>query len=132
MTAATAFRPMIPLSGDATPICAQLTGSRCCEALGIVATGPTPVLSLCRKLMAAGHDPGTPLHAYRGDVLALRALSIGGAARLTVTERDRDRPRFEPWDGPRPFGAGPLARKNDAEDLPVTPRERRAPPEAAA
>src|SRR6516164_9622984 len=44
----------------------------------------TPVLALCRELIAAGHDPSRPLHAYRDGVLALRIRSIGEAARLRV------------------------------------------------
>jgi len=34
--------------------------------------------------MEAGHDPSTPLEAYRGGMLALRVKSIGQAAKLQV------------------------------------------------
>ena len=34
--------------------------------------------------MAAGHDPRRPLHAYRGNVLALRVRSIGEGAELAI------------------------------------------------
>jgi hypothetical protein len=37
-----------------------------CTALGITAHGSAPVLALCRKLVEAGHDPATPLEAWRG------------------------------------------------------------------
>ena len=87
------------------PIRATLTGSNCCEALGITARGYAPVLDLCRALVKAGHEPRRPLHAYRGDVLALKVRSIGEGARLTVRE-DRAGPRFVAWEPfPRRVGA---------------------------
>jgi hypothetical protein len=67
-----------------SPIRADLVGSNTCSAAGIVATGNAPVLSLCRRLIAAGHPPGSRLEAYRGNTLALRVRSIGEAAKLTV------------------------------------------------
>ena len=79
------------------PINATLTGSDCCEALEITARGHAPVLALCRALLAAGHDARRPLHAYRGDVLALKVCSIGEGAKLIV-KKDRARPRFVPWE----------------------------------
>jgi hypothetical protein len=42
-------------------------------------------LALCRKLIAAGYDPTLPLHAYRGDTLALKVCSIGEGAHLWET-----------------------------------------------
>jgi hypothetical protein len=63
---------------------AALTGDDTCAALGITVRSSSPVLSLCRKLIDAGHDPSTPLEAYRGDTLALRVKSIGQGARLEV------------------------------------------------
>ena len=66
------------------PIRATLVGPSHCEALGITARGHAPVLDLCRALVAAGHDPRRPLHAYRGDVLALIIHSLGAAAQLRV------------------------------------------------
>jgi hypothetical protein len=89
-----------------TPIHAILTGSNCCEALGITARGRAPILDLCRALVAAGYDPGRPLHAYRGDVLALKVRSIGEGAQLTVRE-DRAGPRFVAWE---PFPRGVKSR----------------------
>ena len=55
--------------------------SAACTALGISAGG---VIGLCRGLLAAGHDPSTPLDAYRGEMLCLRVRSIGEAARLRL------------------------------------------------
>ena len=74
---------------------AEITGSTRCTALGFVGQGDAPVLALCRLLVAAGYDPGTPLHAYRGDVLALRVRSIGEAAQLQISS---DPPRFRKAD----------------------------------
>jgi hypothetical protein len=69
-----------------------------CTAEGVTASGPTPVLALCRALVAAGHDPATRMHVFRDHVLALTVRSIGAGARLTVRETTRDgRPRFAPW-----------------------------------
>jgi hypothetical protein len=62
---------------------AELTGNQC-SALGVTARAAAPVLALCRKLVAAGHDPALPLEAYRGDVLSLRVRSIGEAAGLEI------------------------------------------------
>jgi hypothetical protein len=66
-----------------SPIRATLIGSRC-EALGVTGRGYTPILALCRALVAADHDPRRPLHVYRGNVLALVVRSIGHGARLRV------------------------------------------------
>ena len=69
---------------DHTPIRATLSGGDIVTALGITAQSSSPVLALCRQLLAAGHDPATPLHAYRGDTLALINRSIGEAANLEI------------------------------------------------
>ena len=49
------------------PIRAELIGSDRCEADGIAAYGYAPVFDLCRKLVAAGVNPASPLEAWRGD-----------------------------------------------------------------
>jgi hypothetical protein len=46
---------------------AQLLGDHTCSALGYTVSSSAPVLALCRKLVAAGHDPSLPLEAWRGD-----------------------------------------------------------------
>jgi hypothetical protein len=61
---------------------AELFGSDTCTALGVAARANAPVLLLCRMLVAAGHDPGTPLEAYRGDVFCLKMRTISEAAWL--------------------------------------------------
>src|SRR5262249_48308624 len=63
---------------------AELAWDDTCTALGIVVRSPSPVLVLCRKLIEAGHNPSTPLEAYRGSTLALRVKSIGQAAQMEV------------------------------------------------
>jgi hypothetical protein len=67
---------------------AELIGSDCCSALGMIARGATtPVLTLCRLLVEAGHNPATPLEVWRGSTLCLRIRCIGEAARLEPSPR---------------------------------------------
>jgi hypothetical protein len=68
---------------------ADLRDDDTCVAAGVTVTAPSPVLLLCRKLLDAGHDPTTPLHAYRGNTLALIVRSIGEGARLRVATHGR-------------------------------------------
>jgi hypothetical protein len=85
---------------------AELTGSDRCSAIGIEVRGAAPVLALCRKLVDAGHDPATPLEAWRGAVLCLRVRSIVAGARLTVNE---SRTAFVPW---KPFPHAAVSPRN--------------------
>ena len=71
----------------ATPIRAELIGDDRATALGIEARSAAPVLDLCRKLVAAEHDPVSTLHAYRGATLSLIVHSIGEAADLEVNSK---------------------------------------------
>jgi hypothetical protein len=82
------------LEAQAT-IRAELTGTDRCTALGIVTCDSSPTLALCRCLVAAGHDPASPMHVYRGDVLALQIFSIGTAAQLEVTTSRSGAPVFK-------------------------------------
>jgi hypothetical protein len=66
---------------------AELTGSNVCTALEVVAIASAPVLALCRKLVAAGIDPATPLEAWRGSTLCVRVRGIGEAAQLEPSPR---------------------------------------------
>ena len=66
---------------------ADLIDSDTCTALGLTCNSASPVLALCRALVEAGHDPATPLEAYRGTTLCLRVRSIGGAAAVEVNAR---------------------------------------------
>lgn len=108
------------------PIRATLVGSNRCEALGLTGHGYSPVLALCRALVAAGHDPRRPLHAYRGDVLALKARSIGEGAQLTVRE-DRCGPRFVRWE-PFPRRVKSRAREK-VEGAAITTHQKNEPRE---
>jgi hypothetical protein len=118
--------------GAQIPIHAALIGSNCCQALGVTARGYAPVLDLCRALVAAGHDPRRPLHAYRGDVLALKVRSIGEGARLTVRE-DRAGPRFVAWEPfPRRVGAWVREKAEGIGSAPDQSDEPSAPPGAPA
>jgi hypothetical protein len=77
---------------------AELSGSTICTAAGQVAIGHTPILVLCRELIAAGYDPATPLKVYRDGTLALRVRSIGAGAKLTVDEHNGTRfAKWKPW-----------------------------------
>jgi hypothetical protein len=83
---------------------AELFGSNRCTALGIEAHSAAPVLDLCRKLLAAGHDPATSLVAFRRGTLCLRVRSIGEGARLRIATHGVG---FEPL--PECTGASPIA-----------------------
>jgi hypothetical protein len=61
---------------------AELIGSDICTACGIRVRSTTPVLSICRRLVAAGYDGDQALHVYRGDVLTLTVASIAEGASL--------------------------------------------------
>ena len=88
---------------------AELRGDNICDSCGITVRSSIPVLALCRKLVQAGHDPATPLEAYRGDVLCLRVRSIGDGARLEISGegtgfRQRRQPDAAPSIAPNPAG----------------------------
>jgi hypothetical protein len=80
-----------------TPIAAELIGSHCCEPLGFVGKGNSPVLSLCRSLLAAGLNPDQALDVYRAGTLALRVKSLRAGARLRVKEPEHGRVHFCEW-----------------------------------
>ena len=105
------------LNNRCEPIRAELAGSHHCKAEGFAVRSSAPILALCRKLIAAGVDPGRPLHAYRGDVLCLRVRSIGECAKLTVAEGARDLPRFRQWKAPHFREGSPPARQNEMAEV---------------
>jgi hypothetical protein len=78
-------------------IAAELITSDRCTAIGITARAHAPVLALCRRLIEAGIDSERPLHAYRGDTLALVVRSIAEGAALTVEDNRLGTPRFRRW-----------------------------------
>lgn len=55
----------------------------------------TPLLSMARRLIAAGFDPGIELRMqHRGLGTTSMRVRIGDAAKLTVRENDSEGPRF--------------------------------------
>ena len=117
LATATNSRPHTKLQ----PVRADLIGADTAVAAGITATGHAPLLTLCRRLVEAGHDPSTPLEAYRGTTLCLRARSIGAGARLTVREGFDGKPRFATYrpapDGRQSCGGQPPTQPNAGEVL---------------
>ena len=103
--------PRPTVSRDEQPhiITAQLSDSHRCKSLGIVAAGNTPVLSLCRSLLAAGLNADLALHIYRTGTLALRVKSselMAGASLLDYLEKyARIDAKFCPRIPRRPFCA---------------------------
>jgi hypothetical protein len=68
------------------PIRAEIIKSNRCDAEGYTVKASAPVLAMCRKLVEAGFDPATPLHAYRGNALCLTVSSIGWGGTHTVAD----------------------------------------------
>jgi hypothetical protein len=63
---------------------AELIGADTATAAAVTVHSASPVLVLCRKLIASGVDPAKPLHVFRGGTLVLTVRSIGLGARLRV------------------------------------------------
>jgi hypothetical protein len=87
----------------------ELVGSDQAIAYGLTARGYAPLCQLCRRLIEAGFNPGQPVEAYRGNVLALRARSLRMAATLTVEDGRDGRPRLRPYRPPSVGVAGQSA-----------------------
>ncbi len=51
---------------------------------GFTIRSPSPVIGLCRALLAAGYASSLPMEVYRNDVLALKVRSIGEVATLEI------------------------------------------------
>jgi hypothetical protein len=66
---------------------AELIGDDTCIAAGRTVRAATPVLALCRELLASGLDPDQAVEVYRGATLALRVRSIVEAAKLQIDGR---------------------------------------------
>jgi hypothetical protein len=100
---------------------AELEGSHRCAALGIIGRGEAPALELCRRLIELGVDPQTPLHVYRGSVLALVIRAIGEGAELRAATNHQGTPVFQKRTPgpPGPAAAPPIA--PIASTLPETP-----------
>jgi len=76
-------------STEEAPVRAELFGSNRCTAEGLVACTPSPVLAMCRMLLAAGIDGRRRLDAYRGATLCLTVSSIAYGASLVVDGASR-------------------------------------------
>jgi len=74
---------------QASVLIATLFGDDHAVVAGIEIRSSTPVLCLCRALVAAGFDPAAPLEAYRRDVLCLRVRSLGEGALLEISAHGR-------------------------------------------
>jgi hypothetical protein len=104
-------------------IIAKLSGCDTATAEGATVTSSSPVLAHCRKLVERGYDPAQPLHACRGDVLALTVRSIGEGARLEVNGQGTGfRPACQPGSGPTIAPTAPTPPKGHDRD----PAHRRA------
>jgi hypothetical protein len=125
----------------ADPLRADLFGANIARCAGISVSGSSPVLTLCRRLVAAGHDPSLSLHVYRGATLALRVRSLGEGAKLTVSETRKHGPRFAEWvpftgiddfaqDGPETLSGSPRSALSGqgAVPLPASVTPLHAPP----
>jgi hypothetical protein len=101
-----------------TPIRAEISKSNRCGAEGYTVTAYSPVLAMCRKLVEAGFDPATPLHACRGDTLCLKVHSISEGARLECQEgggfRLREPRPCVPREGPLPLPSQPSPAMQEA------------------
>jgi hypothetical protein len=113
------------LSSSRAAIHAELIADNTCSALGMTVRGPAPLLALCRLLVEAGHDPATPLEAWRaGGGPCLRIRSIGAGARLRVSTHGGGFERL-PGSAGACTAASPV-RKNAAPPCPPAGRPERA------
>ena len=71
-------------------ITARISSDTIAEAEGVVVHTGSPILALCRELVAAGHGSTTAMEVYRGDTLALHIRSIGEAADSGSTPPELD------------------------------------------
>jgi hypothetical protein len=97
-----------PLAGGNKIVRAELIGSSTRTSAGLTVRGNVPALAICRKLIAAGHDPDCAFEVYRNGVLSLRIRSIAAGAGIDVQDDNRGVPRFTRH-RPRPDKAGRLA-----------------------
>ena len=72
---------------DESVLIAELIGDDTATACGITVRSSSPVLALCRELIAAGLDPDAALTVFRRGVVALRVRSIGEAAALEINSK---------------------------------------------
>jgi hypothetical protein len=82
-----------------------------CSAAGVTASGRTPVLALCRELLAAGLGPDSAVEVFRAGTLALRVRSLVEGAALTVDESNGT--VFSPW---KPFPRSAVEPRTATDD----------------
>jgi hypothetical protein len=99
-----------------TTIRAEHLEANTCTGAGITARSTSPVLALCRQLLAAGLDPDQAMEVFRGATLALRIRAIGEAAGLEINSEGTG---FRPA---RPPDAA-LPRRFDQKNGPSSPEE---------
>jgi hypothetical protein len=73
---------------------AEVIGSDTCIACGIKVRSYTPVLVMCRRLLAAGYGGEQVLHVYRDGVLALTVASIAQGESLEINTKGTGFTRF--------------------------------------
>jgi hypothetical protein len=70
-----------------TTLAAELIGDDTATACGITVRSTSPVLVLCRELIATGMTPDAALTVFRHGTVALRVRSIGEAAALEINSK---------------------------------------------
>ena len=70
-----------------TTLTAELIGDDTATACGITVRSTSPVLVLCRELIATGMTPDAALTVFRHGTVALRVCSIGEAAALEINSK---------------------------------------------
>jgi hypothetical protein len=110
-------------------VMAKLVGFDVAICAGKTTKSRTPILDLCRELIAEGFSPQTPLAAYRDGILVLAIRSIGAAAVLRVRGNGigfekLTRPVAPPvrQNGKRATRSAPARRANQRGSSPMKPR----------
>src|SRR6516162_3770555 len=70
-----------------TTLAAELIGDDTATACGITVRSTSPVLVLCRELIATGMTADAALTVFRHGTVALRVRSIGEAAALEINSK---------------------------------------------
>jgi hypothetical protein len=96
------------------PLTGSIVGSDRCVVAGISIRASSPVLAVCRQLVAAGCDPDLGLELYRDDTLCLIIGSIGTAAALEIN------PKSTGFIGARAVRAAPPMRQNGPRAAPLS------------
>ena len=109
-----------------TVVRANLLGDDTALAGNVISRGKSPIFHLCRKLIAAGVDPDSPLECFRNGNLAIRVRTIRAGALLTTREDGTRGPEVVRWKGFFRDDVKRHIRSNDPSAPPV-PRPRLTP-----